>query len=492
MASPGTSSRVALARQLEKEGTVRDVYADAKAAGVLGQYRDEKWFALAKMTKPPGLQLTVELPGDAEWMAQTAAHAAGPPLPGMTAPEAPPNPAYFPDAATAEATYIAALAGDAEAVAEALSTTRERFEKAVEEELALRKEKQAEAAAAAGGGEEEETEEAALSAVRAKLGWAIIDCHHGHSALAHACTRGKLATVQALVEAGANVRAASRDGVGALHKIGAFRGLPHSQLQLISRVEILTGRPPPPGKQQGSSSPERDGADDANGGDGAGSAEGKQAEEAAAIAELLIARGADVHSRAEDGSTPLHACGRDGRCVPVLHALLAGGASPTARDGLGVTPLMAACAGGDVPIVQAMLDSVRSAAEAAANAEVAEAEAAGTELPEGTPTAEAQATRAVKEAMAMADAIGMQPLHHALDGGHTSVALLLVEKGAQAVATTRGRRPLKKLHPLAARTLLKQVNEMRVEMGIEPGEATYSEYGSIGSRPSTAHRPAQA
>lgn len=464
---------------LEKDLSVRDAYDAAKGAGKFSEYRDERWFKLSAMTRPPGVQLKVRIPGDQAWMDQLAAHEAGPPLPGMSTPEPPPMPEYLPNEATAEAVYLATLAGDAEAVSMALSETRTKFEEAVERELVGGGGGDGgdEAAGGGAGGDEGadgngEALDAARIAVRKRLGWGITDCHNGLCVLSHAGAKARLEVVQALLAAGASVVSRSTDGRAALHCAAEWRGLPHAQQQLISRIEILTGRPPPLAKQ-----PDAPVSDE-------------QAAQAAGVVEALVAHGADVKAAAHDGTTPLHVCGRDGRSPAVLKTLLTAGADPTCRDELGVTPLMAACSGGEAAIVEAMLEQVRQGALAAAAAEVEQSEAAGEAADdEAAPSgaAERKATRAVKLAMAMADSVGMQPLHHAIDGGHSAVAMLLVERGAAVCATTKGQRPLKKLHPLAARTLLRQVRERQVEMGVSAGEPTYSEYGSIGSRPSTAH-----
>ena len=476
--------RVAMARELEQEASVRDVFTDVKTAGVFAQYRDETWFKFARMTQPPGLRLAVSIPGDANWMAQTAAHAAGPPLPGMSTPEAPDKPDYFPSDATAEAVYLGSVAGDADAVAEALQPTLAKFSEAMEAELSARKE----ATDGEGGGDIDATKDEAEArhaaeriAVRKKLGWSITDCHGGLSALSHACAKASLGTAKALLEAGASVVSFSEDGVGALHRAAEWRSISHNQHQLITRVEFLTGRPPPPSKQGGEA-----------GGGGAGSTNADERSlQAGQVIELLLSYGSDVHAKTAEGATALHICARDGRSPQVLSALLAGGASALERDEMGVTPLMAACAGGDAAIVTALLEHIETAKaeELSKAAEGAEgAEGAG-EADGGSGNDVQRAARtAVAEALAMADRFGMQPLHHAIEGGHTSLALMLVKRGAAVSATTRGKRPLKKLHPLTARALLRQVREMEIEMGVEPGETGYSDYGSLGSRPSTAQQ----
>ncbi|PKN26745.1 MAG: hypothetical protein CVU65_04695 [Deltaproteobacteria bacterium HGW-Deltaproteobacteria-22] len=55
------------------------------------------------------------------------------------------------------------------------------------------------------------------------------------------------------------------------------------------------------------------------------------------VAELLLARGADVHAKNNLGYTPLHSCALNG-CENTIRVLLKGGASKDARDNDGRTP----------------------------------------------------------------------------------------------------------------------------------------------------------
>ncbi|WP_254612951.1 ankyrin repeat domain-containing protein [Brevibacillus sp. HB1.1] len=57
------------------------------------------------------------------------------------------------------------------------------------------------------------------------------------------------------------------------------------------------------------------------------------------VAEALIAHGADIHASAHDGSTPLHTQVADGEeRVDVVELLLAKGANPNKKDMEGQTP----------------------------------------------------------------------------------------------------------------------------------------------------------
>ena len=218
-------------------------------------------------------------------------------------------------------------------------------------------------------------------------------------------------------------------------------------------MEILDGRAAPAGGEEANEAAEA----------------GKEA--ASAIVELLIARGADLQAATtSEGLTPLHTCARDGR-ASVMAALLAGGADALARDAEGGTPLMAAAASGDVGKITALLDHIHAKAAEAAAQEGAGGGGEGEEDP-----AEAAGLKACKRAMAMSDTLGWQALHHAVDGGHTAAAKLLMKKGAGVTPTTRGTRPLSTLHPKAGRAI-----ELAKGIKVAPGEPVMFE-----SRPSTS------
>ncbi|MBW1881374.1 MAG: ankyrin repeat domain-containing protein [Deltaproteobacteria bacterium] len=61
-----------------------------------------------------------------------------------------------------------------------------------------------------------------------------------------------------------------------------------------------------------------------------------------AVAELLLAAGADVHAVGSGGYTPLHLAPRGDEGAAVARLLLAHGAAPDAVDEKGGTPLMRA------------------------------------------------------------------------------------------------------------------------------------------------------
>ena len=56
------------------------------------------------------------------------------------------------------------------------------------------------------------------------------------------------------------------------------------------------------------------------------------------IAELLIAKGAEVNTKSDSESTPLHFAALNGR-KEIVELLLANGADVNAKDGEGKTPL---------------------------------------------------------------------------------------------------------------------------------------------------------
>jgi len=72
------------------------------------------------------------------------------------------------------------------------------------------------------------------------------------------------------------------------------------------------------------------------------------------VAEVLIAHGADVNAKNDDGLTPLLYAAGYGR-LEVVEALLAHGAAVNAKDDKGLTPLHYAAEHGRLEVVDALL-----------------------------------------------------------------------------------------------------------------------------------------
>jgi hypothetical protein len=72
------------------------------------------------------------------------------------------------------------------------------------------------------------------------------------------------------------------------------------------------------------------------------------------VVQALLQGGADVDKADDDGCTPLYIASQNGH-APVVQALLQGGAAVDKAQDNGVTPLMVASQQGHVPVVQALL-----------------------------------------------------------------------------------------------------------------------------------------
>lgn len=155
-------------------------------------------------------------------------------------------------------------------------------------------------------------------------------------------------------------------------------------------------------------------------------------------ARLLIAAGADVKAKTQQGQTPLHIAASRPGWAPIVRLLLERGADPRAANVFGSTSLVTAAAYGDVETVRLLLD---------AGAEVSTANQAG-----------------------------FTPLLEAIGGKNLAVAELLMQRGADVNAATAccdkvraGRIELGKLTPLmlAAPFGLRDLTRMLLERGAD-------------------------
>ena len=79
--------------------------------------------------------------------------------------------------------------------------------------------------------------------------------------------------------------------------------------------------------------------------------------ETMAVVQALLAAGADIEAKADDGWTPLHMAARYNKNPEVIQALLAAGADPNARAGRRTPLHWAADWNGNPEVIQALLDA---------------------------------------------------------------------------------------------------------------------------------------
>lgn len=182
----------------------------------------------------------------------------------------------------------------------------------------------------------------------------------------------------------------------------------------------------------------------------------------AAVAQQLLAQGADPNALVSRNTTPLHVAALNGQ-IAVARLLLAQGAALDARDSDGWTALMLAATRGFLPMVQLLIEvganidvianDGTSALQAAIDHEpIVHLLVSKTTQPNGppgspwpplfvaagqgyVPTAQALIDRGAN--VAFVNQAGATALHMAAEHGHTAVARLLIEHGAPIDA--RGR-----------------------------------------------------
>ena len=151
------------------------------------------------------------------------------------------------------------------------------------------------------------------------------------------------------------------------------------------------------------------------------------------IIELLIAKGADVNAKRDDGETPLHQAASKGR-KEIIELLITKGADVNAKSDDGWTPLhVAASSEGHKEIVELLIDK-------------------GSDV-------SAKSDR------------GWTPLHYAAEG-HREIAELLIDKGADVNAMSNiGKTPLY----LAADSGYKEIIELLIAKGADVNAKTNDE-----------------
>ncbi|ATY60842.1 Ankyrin repeat-containing domain [Cordyceps militaris] len=233
----------------------------------------------------------------------------------------------------------------------------------------------------------------------------------------YAVESGSAATVQALIEAGANVSAQTRYGVAPLHTATS-----NGQLAIVELL-LAAGAYPSIANQ-----------------DGATPLHAAAANWQPAIATRLLAAGADVHARDARGRTPLHEAARS-ESTTVAQLLLDAGADINAAGAATDprTPLLAALDDAGSDAVRFLLD--RGAAVPPANSRAPD-DAQGNTLLHLAAQKSPELLRVLLAPGAGADleavnADGATPLHCAAMLGTVGQLRMLMDAGANVQARTK-------------------------------------------------------
>jgi ankyrin repeat protein len=155
------------------------------------------------------------------------------------------------------------------------------------------------------------------------------------------------------------------------------------------------------------------------------------------VVQLLLEKGADVAVASNEGWTPLNSASANGH-IDIVQLLLEKGVDMAVASNAGWTPLNLASANGHVDIVQLLLEK---------GADVAVASNEGwTPLKSASANGHVDVVQLLLKKganVAVASKEGWTPLNSASDNGHVDVIQLLLKKGADvAVASNEGWTPL--------------------------------------------------
>jgi len=199
----------------------------------------------------------------------------------------------------------------------------------------------------------------------------------------------------------------------------------------------------------------------------------------AAIAKLLVDNGADANARDENGETPLHKAVR-ADCISVVKLLLEKGADVNARGEDGWTPLHGAASWGHAEVAKLLL-------EHGANVHAKYGDSDLTPLHIAAAKGRVEVARLLLEHGADVNARDVHdatPLHFAAAGGHAEVARLLLEHGADpSIRNKDGRTPLDIARAMGHKEVARVIEEYERGGGVG---APATPVGTLAQQPAPA------